>query len=90
MVSGRLNSRFPALNAHVAGNGPPMVLLHGGHGSWTHWIRNVDVLAEHHRVVAFDLPGYGASPDVPDDLSLDDYVSWVADAVSTVAATQDT
>ena len=64
-----------------------MVLLHGGHGSWTHWVRNIDMLARHFRVVAFDLPGYGGSPDVPKDIAVDDYVSWVADAVATVAAT---
>ena len=63
-----------------------MVLLHGGHGSWTHWVRNIDVLAAHFRVVAFDLPGYGASPDVAKDIAVDDYVAWVADAVAAVAA----
>jgi len=63
-----------------------MVLLHGGHGSWTHWIRNIDALARHFRVVAFDLPGYGASPAVPKNIDIDHYVSWVADAVAAVAA----
>jgi 2-hydroxy-6-oxonona-2,4-dienedioate hydrolase len=85
-VPDRLNVRFPALNAHRAGSGPPMVLLHGGHGSWTHWIRNVDVLARHFRVVAFDLPGFGASPDVPKEITVDKYVSWVADAIAATAA----
>jgi len=74
------------LNAHVAGSGHPLVLLHGGHGSWTHWVRNIDALARHFRVMAFDLPGYGASPDVPKDIAVDDYVSWVADAVAAAAA----
>jgi 2-hydroxy-6-oxonona-2,4-dienedioate hydrolase len=73
------------LNAHVAGSGPTMVLLHGGHGSWTHWIRNIDALARHFRVVAFDLPGYGASPDVPENIDIAQYVSWVADAVATAS-----
>jgi len=86
LVSNRLNFRFPPLNAHVAGSGSPMVLLHGGHGSWTHWDRNIDALAAHFRVIAFDLPGYGASPDVPKDMPVDDYVAWVADAVAAVAA----
>jgi 2-hydroxy-6-oxonona-2,4-dienedioate hydrolase len=79
-----LNFRFPALATHVAGSGPVMVLLHGGHGSWTHWIRNIDALAQHLRVVAFDLPGYGASPDVPKDITIEDYVAWVAEAVAQV------
>jgi 2-hydroxy-6-oxonona-2,4-dienedioate hydrolase len=73
------------LHTHVAGAGPVLVLLHGGHGSWTHWARNIDALARHFRVIAFDLPGYGASPDVPKDIAVDDYVSWVAEAVARAA-----
>jgi 2-hydroxy-6-oxonona-2,4-dienedioate hydrolase len=84
-VSDRLNAPFPALHTHVAGAGPVLVLLHGGHGSWTHWARNIDALARHFRVIAFDLPGYGASPDVPKDIAVDDYVSWVAEAVARAA-----
>lgn len=43
------------------GAGPPLVLLHGASGSWTHWIRNVLPLAERFRVLAPDMPGYGES-----------------------------
>src|SRR5688500_7346054 len=40
----------------------PLVLLHGGSGSWTHWIRNVEALAAAgRRVLAADLPGCGDS-----------------------------
>jgi len=46
------------------GNGPPLVLLHGGHGSWLHWVRNVRPWAAHFTVCLPDLPGYGDS-DVP-------------------------
>lgn len=46
------------------GDGPPLVLLHGASGSWTHWIRNVLSLATHRRVLAADMPGYGDS-DAP-------------------------
>jgi len=48
------------------GEGPPLVLLHGASGSWTHWIRNVLPLAERHRVLAADMPGYGDS-DAPSE-----------------------
>jgi pimeloyl-ACP methyl ester carboxylesterase len=41
-------------------------MLHGAHGSWTHWIRNIDTLAAHRRLLIPDLPGYGDSA-VPAD-----------------------
>ena len=44
--------------------GPPLVLLHGGQGSWLHWVRNVEPLARHFSVWVPDLPGYGDS-DAP-------------------------
>ncbi len=41
---------------------PPVVLLHGGSGSWTHWLRNIDALiASGRQVYAADLPGFGDS-----------------------------
>ena len=40
----------------------PVVLLHGGSGSWTHWLRNIASLVESGRwVLAPDLPGFGDS-----------------------------
>jgi pimeloyl-ACP methyl ester carboxylesterase len=55
------------------GEGPPVVLLHGGHGSWWHWARNIESLSERHTVWLPDLPGYGDS-DPPAGASLDDLV----------------
>ena len=43
------------------GAGPVLVLLHGGSGSWRHWIRNIDFFSRTHRVIAPDLPGLGES-----------------------------
>ena len=48
------------------GNGPPLVLLHGGYGSWMHWIRNVLPLARQFTVIAPDLPGLGESATPPE------------------------
>jgi 2-hydroxy-6-oxonona-2,4-dienedioate hydrolase len=40
----------------------PLLLLHGGSGSWTHWLRNIEVLAGSGRMVYVpDLPGFGDS-----------------------------
>lgn len=68
------------------GTGPSLVLVHGGVGSWTHWVRNIGPLAAHYTVHAIDLPGFGESPDVPDDLSADGYLDWVAEAVTDAAS----
>lgn len=43
------------------GDGPPLVLLHGGHGSWEHWTRNLAPLARTRRLLVPDMPGYGDS-----------------------------
>lgn len=48
------------------GEGPPLVLLHGGYGSWMHWIRNVLPLARRFTVAAPDLPGLGESATPPE------------------------
>ena len=44
------------------GSGRPLVLLHGGSGSWNHWLRNIDALAATgRRLFVPDLPGFGDS-----------------------------
>jgi len=39
----------------------PLVLLHGGSGSWTHWLRNIEHFAQRREVWALDIPGFGDS-----------------------------
>jgi pimeloyl-ACP methyl ester carboxylesterase len=70
------------LNKKTAGNGAPLVLLHGGMGSINHWHRNFDALAKHFTVHALDMPGYGDSPTVPKDMSTDDFVALVMGALN--------
>ena len=46
---------------------PAVVLLHGGSGSWTHWVRNIAPLRDAGwQVLVPDLPGFGDS-DLPAD-----------------------
>jgi pimeloyl-ACP methyl ester carboxylesterase len=47
------------------GEGEPLLLMHGAHGSWTHFIRNVDALSATRRLLVPDLPGYGDSAVPP-------------------------
>lgn len=51
---------------HRWGSGPTVALFHGGFGSWTHWIRNVEALSRHYTVLAADLPGLGDSALPPE------------------------
>ncbi|WP_225827681.1 alpha/beta fold hydrolase [Streptomyces naphthomycinicus] len=53
------------------GRGEPLVLLHGiGHHRQA-WDPVVDILATERDVIAVDLPGFGASPDLPEGLTYD-------------------
>lgn len=65
------------------GEGPPLVLLHGGGGAWSHWIRNIGPLAERHAVWAPDLPGLGDS-DMPPTLSIPDIAEVVLEGLERV------
>lgn len=48
------------------GHGAPVVLLHGGSGSWAHWVRNIAALVAADREVWIpDLPGFGDSARPP-------------------------
>jgi pimeloyl-ACP methyl ester carboxylesterase len=49
----------------VWGAGDPLVLFHGGSGSWTHWIRVIPVLAKHYELWVADIPGLGDSAMPP-------------------------
>ncbi len=48
------------------GEGAPVVMLHGGSGSWNHWVRNISALVAAGRQVWIpDLPGSGESARPP-------------------------
>jgi pimeloyl-ACP methyl ester carboxylesterase len=63
-----VDSRGGSMCWRQFGAGEPLVLIHGGHGSWMHWAHNIDALAEKFTVWVPDLPGYGDSstPDFGD------------------------
>jgi 2-hydroxy-6-oxonona-2,4-dienedioate hydrolase len=73
-------SEIPVV-AHISGSGDNVILIHGGRGSHTHWIKNIDTLASHYRVIALDLPGFGDAPDVPRSIAPDDYLAMIARSV---------
>lgn len=61
-----------------AGQGPPLVFLHGLAGNVTHWVHLAPRFAERRRVIAADLPGCGESSFPPGRLSVAAYADHVA------------
>lgn len=68
----------------VWGSGPPLVLLHGGYGSWMHWICNVLPLAREFTVLAPDMPGLGESATPPEPHSAEGLARIIADGLDLV------
>jgi pimeloyl-ACP methyl ester carboxylesterase len=68
----------------VWGSGPPLVLLHGGYGSWTHWIRNIGPLSRQFTVIAPDLPGLGDSATPPEPWTAEGLAALVAEGIARV------
>ena len=44
----------------------PLLLLHGGFGSWSHWAANIPALRQYREVWTLDMPGLGDSADCPE------------------------
>jgi pimeloyl-ACP methyl ester carboxylesterase len=67
------------VNVVALGEGEPeMVFVHGLAGSWQNWLENLPHFAERgHRVVAFDLPGFGASEAPREKISIPGYGRFV-------------
>lgn len=60
------------------GKGRPVILAHGGSGSWTHWIKTIPVLKQHAEVWAVDLPGLGESTMPPPPQTPEGCGRWLA------------
>jgi pimeloyl-ACP methyl ester carboxylesterase len=67
-----------------AGGHPPLVLLHGGYGSWRHWVHTIPAFASDRRVIAPDLPGLGNSDSPGQDASPEAIASIVRDGLQAV------
>src|ERR1700686_1107816 len=54
-------ARLNGITQHwvIAGDGPPVYLLHGFPETWFAWRKQIPVLAERYTVIAPDLRGYG-------------------------------
>lgn len=74
------------------GEGPVLVLFHGGAGSWRHWAHNIDELSQHYRLLVPDLPGLGESafpPSGDDAMAVAEVVAHGIDIILGVHAQYD-
>ena len=63
-TSRTLETAKGTLHYHEAGDGPPLLLLHGsgpGVSGWANFRGNLPAFAEHFRTLVLDLPGFGKS-----------------------------
>jgi pimeloyl-ACP methyl ester carboxylesterase len=65
------------VNVIELGSGPPVVFIHGLSGSWQNWLEQLPVFAREHRVIAFDLPGFGASQMPREKITISGYGRFV-------------
>jgi 2-hydroxy-6-oxonona-2,4-dienedioate hydrolase len=80
---------LPFNNGHLVirswGIGQPIVMLHGGSGSWKHWVKNITALVDKGRqVLVPDMPGFGesAAPLVGQDADvLPEPLAWALDQI---------
>lgn len=86
MTAANLTERTLSVNGKPifvaeAGSGPAVVMLHGGGpgaSGVSNYLRNIDALADHHRVIVPDLPGYGRSVK---DVDRSDPFGYLADTM---------
>ena len=84
----RVDAGEVEINTLVAGNGPPLLLLHGYPQSHVMWRKVAPVLAERFTVVVTDLRGYGDSGKPAGDEAHENYSKrqMAADQVNVMAA----
>jgi pimeloyl-ACP methyl ester carboxylesterase len=56
-----------------SGDDPPVVFVHGLGGAWQNWLENIPRVAQARRVLALDLPGFGASEMPRAEISISGY-----------------
>ncbi|MFI5912833.1 alpha/beta fold hydrolase [Dactylosporangium sp. NPDC051541] len=61
------------------GRGEPLVLIHGIGHHWRAWEPVIAPLAEHHDVIALDLPGFGRTPAPANNLGMPTAVATLKD-----------
>jgi len=65
----------------IWGKGDPLVLLHGGTGSWMHWMRNIADLSRDFMLLVPDIPGSGESAGMAMPTSVEKVAASLLDGI---------
>ena len=74
----QLSEPYGILSFREAGQGAPVLLLHGVGMQSAAWEPQIEALSRSHRVIALDMPGHGGSSPLPEGAELPDFVAWLA------------
>jgi len=72
------------------GKGAPLMLIHGLGSYIPAWKQNIPALAQSHRVIALDLPGFGKSTKTAEEYSISFFAKTVADLQDSLGITEAT
>jgi pimeloyl-ACP methyl ester carboxylesterase len=62
---------------YTAGQGEPLVVIHGGAGDARTWLKNIEALANNYKVYIPDLPGFGGSQPLDGDYYVPELTEFV-------------
>ena len=80
------DAKTPAGTAYsIAGDGSPLVLIHGVGLSKEMWGGQLAGLAPRYQVIAYDMLGHGASQRPAEEATLDDYAGQLAELLDHLA-----
>lgn len=89
MVESPLLSQSGEIRWRVWGEGKPLLLIHGGAGSWLHWLKNIGYFTDRGwQVIVPDLPGFGDSSELPSNHQLSDAARPVYHGLTQLAGNQ--
>ena len=77
-------SKMIKVNGHdvhyyTAGQGEPLVMIHGGAGNAGSWLNNINMLADSYTLYVPDLPGFGESQLLDRDHDIPAFTEFVED-----------
>jgi len=82
----QLSKPYGRVTYRKAGQGSPLVLIHGVGMQSAAWQPQIEAFSAQYRVIALDMPGHGGSDALAGEPQLPDYVAWLHAVVTALDA----